>query len=153
MKAKMQETGALLGGEFSGHIFIKHRWYGFDDGLYACARLLEIITLRDQDLDTIYSGFTEQIATPEILIPVAEEKKFAIVDKLCVSGDFDQGQITTIDGIRVEYATGWGLIRASNTSAALTLRFEAESEEDLQFIREIFKRELGRVSSGLAEHL
>lgn len=153
MKAKMQETGALLGGEFSGHIFIKHRWYGFDDGLYACARLLEIITLRDQDLDTIYSSFPEQIATPEILIPIAEEKKFTIIDKLCASGEFDQGQITTIDGIRVEYATGWGLVRASNTSAALTLRFEAESEEDLQFIREIFKRELGKVSSDLAEHL
>ena len=150
MKAKMIETGALIGGEYSGHIFIKDRWYGFDDGLYAMARLLEIITIRDQKIDDIFAAFPQLLVTPEIKVAVADEAKFELIKKLAEQGDFQSGNITSIDGIRVDYSKGWGLVRASNTSPALTLRFEAESEEALNLIQQIFKRELLKVDSSLA---
>ncbi len=150
MKAKMIETGALIGGEYSGHIFIKDRWYGFDDGLYAMARLLEIITLRDQSIDDIFAAFPKLPATPELKIAVADSDKFALVEKLVQQGDFPNGKPTTIDGLRVDFAKGWGLVRASNTSAALTLRFEAETEEALEKIQQLFKRELLKIDSKLA---
>ena len=150
MKAKMIETGALIGGEYSGHIFIKDRWYGFDDGLYAMARLLEIITLRDQSIDDIFAAFPKLPATPELKIAVADNDKFALVEKLVQQGDFPNGKPTTIDGLRVDFAKGWGLVRASNTSAALTLRFEAETEDALEKIQQLFKRELLKIDSKLA---
>lgn len=149
MKAKMIETGALLGGEFSGHIFIKHRWYGFDDGIYACARLLEIMTLRDQDLDEMIESFPEQVATEEIIVPVDDARKFTLVDELIASADFQNGERATVDGLRVDFGKGWGLVRASNTAAALTLRFEAESEETLQDLQALFKRELHKIDANL----
>lgn len=149
MKAKMVETGALIGGEYSGHIFIKDRWYGFDDGIYAMARLLEIITLRDQSIDDIFSAFPQLLITPEIKVPVPDKVKFDLIKKLTETGDFQQGNVTSIDGVRVDYSKGWGLVRASNTSPALTLRFEAESEEALAIIQQIFKRELLKVDASL----
>jgi phosphomannomutase/phosphoglucomutase len=150
MKAKMEETQALIGGEYSGHIFIKDRWYGFDDGIYAMARLLEIITLRDQKIDDIFATFPQLLTTPEIKIAVAEKDKFALIARLAESGDFANGTATTIDGLRIDYTKGWGLVRASNTSPALTLRFEAESPEALEKIQQIFKRELLKVDKTLA---
>lgn len=150
MKAKMVETGALIGGEYSGHIFIKDRWYGFDDGLYAMARLLEIITLRDQTIDDIFSAFPQLLTTPEIKVPVSDNLKFELIKKLAETGDFQQGNVTTIDGVRVDYSKGWGLVRASNTSPALTLRFEAENQEALNIIKQIFKRELLKIDANLA---
>jgi phosphomannomutase / phosphoglucomutase len=150
MKAKMIETGALIGGEYSGHIFIKDRWYGFDDGIYAMARLLEIITLRDQNIDDIFSAFTQLLITPEIKVAVPDKTKFELIKKLAENADFQNGNITTIDGVRVDYSKGWGLVRASNTSPALTLRFEAESEEAMTIIKQIFKRELLKVDASLA---
>lgn len=150
MKAKMIETGALIGGEYSGHIFIKDRWYGFDDGLYAMARLLEIITLRDQPIDEIFDAFPPLFITPEIKVKVADDRKFTLVQQLAEQGDFQNGNITAIDGIRVDYSKGWGLVRASNTSPALTLRFEAESDEALVYIKQVFKRELQKIDSSLA---
>lgn len=149
MKAKMIETGALIGGEYSGHIFIKDRWYGFDDGMYAMARLLEIITLRDQKIDDIFTAFPLLPATPELKISVRDEDKFALVEKLIAQGDFQNGKPTTIDGLRVDFSKGWGLVRASNTSPALTLRFEAESQEALEKIQQLFKRELLKLDSNL----
>ncbi|WP_460854116.1 phosphomannomutase/phosphoglucomutase [Pseudomaricurvus hydrocarbonicus] len=149
MKTKMQETGALVGGEMSGHIFIKDRWYGFDDGMYAAARLLEIMTLRDQDIDSLFESFPVLPSTPELKIPVAEERKFAIVEQLIQQGDFQNGKPITIDGLRVDFSKGWGLVRASNTSAALTLRFEAETEAVLAQLQQLFKRELLKIDSAL----
>lgn len=149
MKSKMVETGALIGGEYSGHIFIKDRWYGFDDGLYTLARLLEIITLRDQPIDDIFAAFPDMPSTPELKIPVPERDKFALVERLIAEGEFHSGKSTTIDGLRVDFGKGWGLVRASNTSAALTLRFEADSEEALGKIQQLFKRELLKIDSSL----
>ncbi|HSC67144.1 MAG TPA: phosphomannomutase/phosphoglucomutase [Cellvibrio sp.] len=153
MKAKMEETQALIGGEYSGHIFIKDRWYGFDDGIYAMARLLEIITLRDQKIDDIFAAFPQLFSTPEIKIAIPELDKFGLIKKLGELGDFANGTVTTIDGLRVDYTKGWGLVRASNTSPALTLRFEAESHESLEKIQQIFKRELLKVDNRLTFNL
>ncbi|MFD1216887.1 phosphomannomutase/phosphoglucomutase [Microbulbifer celer] len=149
MKTKMLETGALLGGELSGHIFIKDRWYGFDDGAYAAARVLEIMALREQTLDELLDTLPQMVNTPEILLPVPEEKKFALIEKLRNEGSFGEADINTIDGLRIEFADGWGLVRASNTGAALTLRFEADDEQALARIRKVIARELQKIDPGL----
>ena len=149
MKAKMQETGALIGGELSGHFYIKDRWYGFDDGLYAAARLLEIMTLRDQSLDEIFISFPVLPCTPEIKIAVDEGKKFALIDTLIKQGQFESGERTTLDGLRVDFSKGWGLVRASNTSPALTLRFEGETEAVIDQPKKLFKRELLKIEPSL----
>ncbi|WP_226664172.1 phosphomannomutase/phosphoglucomutase [Microbulbifer aggregans] len=149
MKTKMLETGALLGGELSGHIFIKDRWYGFDDGSYAAARVLEIMALREQSLDELIDSLPQMINTPEILLPVAESEKFALVDRLRASGKFGQADLNTIDGLRIEFADGWGLVRASNTTAALTLRFEADNEQALERIRQVIASQLQKLDQSL----
>ena len=147
MRAKVMETGALVGGEFSGHIFIKDRWYGFDDGMYATARLLEIMSLRDENLDQIFEEFPALKNTPEIRIPIAEEKKFTVLEKLVASGDFGDAKMITLDGLRAEFPYGWGLVRASNTGAELTLRFEAETDEQLHQLKALFTREIRKIDS------
>jgi len=107
------------------------------------------MTLRDQDIDTLFDSFPVLPATPELKIEVPEEQKFAIIERLMSQGSFLEGKRTTLDGLRVDFAKGWGLVRASNTSAALTLRFEAESETVLTSIQQLFKRELLKVDSRL----
>ncbi|GHD54839.1 MULTISPECIES: phosphomannomutase/phosphoglucomutase [Halomonadaceae] len=149
IKARMKETGALLGGEMSGHIFFKERWYGFDDGLYAAARLLEILARYPGDADAFFDQFPQAVSTPEINITVADADKFAMVETLAREGDFGEGIKTTLDGIRVDYPDGWGLCRASNTTPALVLRFEGEDSAALERIRERFARALQGVSPTL----
>jgi phosphomannomutase/phosphoglucomutase len=135
IKAKMKETDAILGGEMSGHICFQERWFGFDDGLYSAARLLEIVGSQSEGLAELLQEFPSGISTPEITIPVAESHKFDIVDKLIACADFGDATVTEIDGLRVDFAEGWGLVRASNTTACLTLRFEADDEESLEDIQ------------------
>ncbi|WGO98885.1 phosphomannomutase/phosphoglucomutase [Saccharophagus degradans] len=147
MKGKMLETGALLGGEYSGHIFIKDRWFGFDDGMYAAARLIEIISLQGETLDEIIGEFPELISTTEVRVDVAEDKKFKLIENLIQNGDFGEAKLTTLDGLRADFKDGWGLVRGSNTSASITLRFEAENEEFLHFIKALFVRELRKVDN------
>ncbi|WP_163831218.1 phosphomannomutase/phosphoglucomutase [Spartinivicinus ruber] len=142
IKAKMKETGALLAGEMSGHIFFKERWYGFDDGIYSAARLLEIISTDNRSVDAIFSAFPEGVSTPEINIEVTDESKFEIVKKLAEEGNFGKGTITDIDGVRVDFQSGWGLVRASNTTPMLVLRFEADTNELLKKIQSLFKKQL-----------
>lgn len=149
MRAKVIETGALVGGEYSGHIFIKDRWYGFDDGMYAAARLIEIMSLRDEDLDQIFAEFPPLCATPEIRIPVAEEVKFSLIETLVALGEFEDAKIITLDGLRVEYPYGWGLVRASNTGAELTMRFEAETEEQIHSLKALFTREIRKIDPSI----
>lgn len=146
IKAKMRETGAPLAGEMSGHMFFKERWYGFDDGLYAAARLLEILGIEDRDTDDVFEELPDDLSTPEINVDVSEDTKFAIVDKLASSGDFGDSSIYNIDGVRVEYQDGWGLCRASNTTPVLVLRFEAENEAALERIKTIFREQLRAVA-------
>lgn len=149
MKEKMAETGALLGGEFSGHIFFGERWYGFDDGLYAAARLAEIVSNQGETLDQLMTAFPETANTPEILIPVPEASKFALMQKFIETASFPEGKVNTLDGLRVDFNDGWGLVRASNTSAALTARFEASTTEQLRLIMDAFRGQLAAIEPGL----
>ena len=149
MKQKMVETGALVGGEYSGHIFIKDRWFGFDDGMYAAARLIEIISLQGESLDMIMSEFPTSPCTPEVRIRVGDSRKFEMMEKLRDVGDFGDGKLTVIDGVRADFPYGWGLIRASNTSPDLTLRFEADDENSLHHIKSLFIRELRKIDNSI----
>ncbi|KXJ51864.1 phosphomannomutase/phosphoglucomutase [Neptuniibacter pectenicola] len=148
IKQKIKESGALLGGEMSGHIFFKERWYGFDDALYSAARLLEILTNTDKTAEQLFTQYPEDISTPELNITVTDENKFDIVTALQAK-TFPGGVANHIDGVRVDYPDGWGLIRASNTTPVLVLRFEAETEEVLQRIRREFEQKLHEVDSTL----
>ena len=136
IKQKIRETDALLGGEMSGHIFFNDRWPGFDDGIYAGARMLEIIANSEQD--DPFVTVPNMLSTPEINIPAADEEKFQIVKTFIENSNFSDAKIVSIDGIRVEFEKGWGLLRPSNTSPCLVLRFEAETNDDLKKIKEIF---------------
>ena len=149
MKAKMKESGALLAGEISGHIFFGERWMGFDDGLYSAARLLEILGVEDRHCDEVFEDFPEDISTPELNVEVSDETKFPLIEKLSREGDFGDGNISTIDGIRVEFTDGWGLCRASNTTPVLVLRFEAETEEALERIKAVFREQLQKAAPDL----
>ncbi|MFT5560229.1 MAG: phosphomannomutase/phosphoglucomutase [Sulfitobacter sp.] len=149
IKAKMKETDAILGGEMSGHICFKERWFGFDDGLYSTARLLEIVGSQSEGLSELLEQFPASISTPEIKIPVTESHKFDIVAKLIESADFGDATMTNIDGLRVDFAEGWGLVRASNTTACLTLRFEADDNASLEDIQNLFREKLKEVQASL----
>ena len=149
MKAKMRETQALLGGELSGHVFFKDRWYGFDDGLYAAARLLEILSRSSKSSYTYFAGFPEDITTPEILIPLQEGEGKKLVQRIQSQAGQFSGKALLIDGLRVDYADGWGLVRASNTMPYLTLRFEAESVDSMARIQQEFKMCLQQVCPDL----
>ncbi|PLW70951.1 phosphomannomutase/phosphoglucomutase [Pseudohalioglobus lutimaris] len=149
MKEKMAETGALLGGEFSGHMFFGERWFGFDDGMYAAARLAEIMSTQGDTLDDMIDAFPATVNTPEILIPVAEDQKYPLMDRIIRNTDFSYGKVNTMDGIRVDFADGWGLLRASNTSPALTARFEASTQEALDMIISEFREQVALVDSSL----
>jgi len=149
MHNKILECEAPLGGEFSGHIFFHDRWHGFDDGIYAAARLIEIMVIREQGLDEMVASFEPRYSTSEIKIDLADEEKFAVMDKLASGHSFEEGKISTIDGLRVDLPEGWGLVRASNTSAALTLRFEAESPEALENIQSTFRQQLQSIDNNL----
>lgn len=146
IKARMKETGAQLGGEMSGHIFFQERWYGFDDGLYAAARLVEILANQPDDADTFFAHFPQDVGTPEINIAVTDANKFSLVDKLAREGDFGEGIKTTLDGIRVDYQDGWGLCRASNTTPALVMRFEGKDDAALARIKAVFNNALQRIA-------
>jgi len=151
IKARMKETGALLAGEMSGHIFFKERWYGFDDGLYGAARLLEVLSHYDGDADAFFERYPQNVSTPEINIEVTDETKFDLVGRLAKEGDFgDDGIKTTLDGIRVDYADGWGLCRASNTTPMLVLRFEGNDDAALDRIRTRFAKALADIAPELS---
>ena len=149
MKQKMQETNAPLGGEFAAHIFIKDRWFGFDDGIYTAARVVEVLSQSDKTCSENFSAFEHTISTDEIKLTVDETEKFALMRKIADCADFDDAKLITLDGIRAEFEDGWGLVRASNTSPALLLRFEAQSEKSLQRIKDRFKALIGKADNSL----
>lgn len=140
VKAKMRETGAPLGGEMSGHIFFKDRWYGFDDGMYAGARMLELLS-REQDPSAVLNALPQSVSTPELQLKLAEGESFPLIARLQREAQFPgSDQIITIDGLRVEYPDGFGLARSSNTTPVIVMRFEAESQQALERIQAEFKR-------------
>jgi phosphomannomutase/phosphoglucomutase len=150
IKAKLKESGGLLAGEMSGHIFFKERWYGFDDALYTAARLLEILSKDNRPVDEIFDELPDNVNTPELKLHTAEGENHPLVDKLVAAADFPDAKVTTIDGLRVDFEDGFGLVRASNTTPCLVFRFEAENTEALERIQEKF-RELVRSQAPDAE--
>ena len=149
VKAKMRETGALLAGECSGHIFFKERWYGFDDALYTAARLLEILSADTRKSVDIFASLPDSIATPEINVAIADDRKHDFVNKLTKQGIFGNGEVIDIDGIRVEFPDGWGLVRASNTTPNLVIRFEGENEQIIEKMKQLFKQQMLMIDSSL----
>ncbi len=142
IKAKLIETQALLAGEMSGHLFFKERWYGFDDGLYAGARLLELLS-HETDIDATLHNLPDSMNTPELQVRTAEGENHALIARLQQMATFDSAQqVITIDGLRVEYSDGFGLARASNTTPVIVLRFEADNESALKRIQEDFRRNI-----------
>lgn len=139
IKAKMKEINAHLAGEMSGHFFFKDRWHGGDDALYAGARLLEILSREAEDSSSVFAAIPNSVNTPELKVFIAEEEKFALMQQLIQRADFTEADLMTIDGLRVNFNDGWGLVRPSNTSPYLILRFEASSQLILEKIQVMFK--------------
>ena len=140
LKAKIKERGAVLGGEMSGHICFNDRWYGFDDALYAACRLVEILSADSRSSSTVFAEFPDSINTPELTVELPEGENIKLVEAMCKAVHFKDGKMTTIDGLRVDFSEGWGLVRASNTTPSLVFRFEAESPEALQKIQQQFRQ-------------
>lgn len=145
IKKKLKETGAALAGEMSGHIFFKERWFGFDDALYAAARLLEIISQDTRPSSEVFEELPDSLNTPELNVTLEEGENFQFIKDLKDSNQFADAKITDIDGLRADYPEGWGLVRASNTTPSLVIRFEAENPEALEAIQEKFRVAMRRV--------
>jgi phosphomannomutase/phosphoglucomutase len=149
IKQKMKQSGALLAGEMSGHTFFKERWYGFDDGLYAGARLLEILS-RHANASAVLNALPDSLSTPELNVTCGAESPHALIARLAESAQFPRAtEIIRIDGLRIEYADGFGLARASNTTPVIVLRFEADSELALRRIQADFRRVFAAAAAGV----
>jgi phosphomannomutase/phosphoglucomutase len=144
IKNAIKKNNALLGGEMSGHIFFNDRWYGFDDGPYAAVRTAEILAKSNKSISDIFSRFPDSFSTPELNITVTDENKFKIVERFIKESQL-KGEKITIDGLRANFKDGWGLLRASNTTPKLVLRFEGNSFESMNRIQEEFISELSRI--------
>ena len=145
----MPQRGAPLGGVFAGHIVVKDSWFGFDDGLYAAARVLEILSQLRHSAHEEFASFPSSVNTPEIKVPVPEADRFELMQRIIDNADFPGAKLVLLDGLRVEFSDGWGLVRASNTSAALSLRFEADTLLRLQAIQTSFKALIHSADKGL----
>ena len=149
IKAKLKETGAPLAGEMSGHIFFNDRWDGFDDGIYTAARLLEILSMDPRSSTEVFAELPETVSTPELKINLEEGEPPQVIERLVAKADFPDARVTTIDGLRVDFPDGWGLVRSSNTTPCLVLRFEADTEEALSRIQQQFRGLLEQAKPGI----
>ncbi|MFL2727080.1 MAG: phosphomannomutase/phosphoglucomutase [Gammaproteobacteria bacterium] len=149
IKKMLRKTGAHLAGEMSGHIFFNDDWYGFDDAHYSGFRLIKILIENESELAELLGEFPDGFTTPEINLDVDEDKKFQIVDEFKKSASFENASISMLDGLRVEYEDGWGLLRASNTTPKLVLRFEGTSQKSLDGIIRKFDEEFQKVHPNL----
>lgn len=147
IKAKLKELNAELAGEMSGHIFFAHDFFGFDDALHASGRIVEILSSTDKPLSSLLSGIPKMVSTPELRIDCEESIKFKLVEGM--KDALAEFEVNTLDGVRVKFSNGWGLVRASNTQAALVMRFEADSEEHLEEYKTIFNTRLESVKNSL----
>jgi phosphomannomutase/phosphoglucomutase len=145
----MRETEAELAGEMSGHFFFRERWYGFDDGIYAAARLLEILSTRGETPQEVFDTLPKGVSTPELKIHVEEGEQYLFIEKFVAAAKFEGARIATIDGLRADWPDGWGLVRASNTTPVLVLRFDAKDSEALERIKQVFREQLLAVQPGL----
>jgi phosphomannomutase len=144
IKSKMKETGAPLAGEMSGHIFFKHRWYGFDDALYAAVRLIEAVSQSGRDLTEIVDTMPTSVATPELRFQVDEARKFAIVDEVRQRLSGDGARVDATDGVRVSTRDGWWLLRASNTQDVLVARAESANQTGLDRLMQQIDEQLAK---------
>jgi phosphomannomutase/phosphoglucomutase len=151
IKAKMRETGAELAGEMSGHFFFKERWYGFDDGIYAGARLLEILAgdLEGRTPEDIFATCPKGVSTPELKVEMAEGEHYRFIEKFREKAQFGDATLITIDGVRADWPDGWGLVRPSNTTPILVLRFDADNEAALKRIKDTFRVQMLAIEPGL----
>ena len=149
IKNTLKKTNAPLAGEMSGHIFFNDQWYGFDDGHYSAFRLIEIMKNSQSSLSSIFKELPKAFSTPEMNIDVDEDKKFKIVEDFIINSDFGDGEKNTVDGLRVNFKDGWGLLRASNTTPKLVLRFEAKSHARLKEIQDIFLVQLKKIDESI----
>jgi phosphomannomutase/phosphoglucomutase len=150
LQSKLKENGGLLAGEMSGHLYINDRWYGFDDGLYVAARLLELFSLDSSPVSTAFEAFSsELVATPLLTLDLPEGKAEKIISRISREGDFGEADVIDLDGLRLEYEQAWGLIRSSNTRPALVFRFEARGEEAMEEIKARFRQFLERAAPEL----
>ena len=150
IKMRMKEINAILGGEMSGHIFFKDRWFGFDDGIYAGIRMLEIISNSNKTSSEIFDELPKSYSTPELNIPVNKDGfQHEFMEKFSSKANFKDAEISKIDGVRADFANGWGILRASNTTPCLVMRFEAKSEEILKNIKDTFINEIFKIDPGL----
>ncbi len=149
IKAKMRETGALLAGEMSGHIFFGERWFGFDDGLYAAARLLEVLAADPRSSGAVFAALPDSVNTPELRVEMAEGEPYRFMERLLAEARFEGATVTDIDGLRADFDEGWGLVRASNTTPSLILRFEAKDKHALRSIQQRFREAMHRIDPGL----
>lgn len=149
MKAKIKETKAALAGEMSGHFFFNERWFGFDDGIYAAARLLEILDQENRPATEVFEELPNSISTPELKCHTEEGENYAFMDKFQKVAEFPDANLTTIDGIRADFADGWGLVRCSNTTPCLVLRFDADNQQALDRIKEEFRAQILAVDESL----
>ena len=146
MKREMHARDALIGGEFSGHLYLGTPWYGFDDGLYAAMRLLDVLSRSPLSSSEVFAALPEEHSTPEMTINVREDNKFALIECLKTDAELlDGGELYEIDGLRIEFLDGWGLVRASNTTPKLTLRFAAQTPDALIRIQQKFEQALARL--------
>ena len=148
IKNKLREVGGALGGEMSGHIFFKHRFYGFDDALYCSSRFVEILSNTDTPASKLLADLPKVVSTPEIRVDCPEELKFKIAERAKTA--FNEYQVDTIDGVRIEFEHGWGLVRASNTQPVLVLRFEAKDKEHLDKYQEIVTSRIEEIKKELS---
>jgi phosphomannomutase/phosphoglucomutase len=139
IKAKLKETGALLAGEMSGHTFFKERWYGFDDGLYTAARLLEILAKDARTPQEIFAALPNTVNTPELNLKFPEGEHYTFMQRFLKQAKLPDARMTTIDGFRADFADGFGLVRASNTTPVLVFRFEADNQAALERIQKAFR--------------
>lgn len=150
IKAKMRETDAELAGEMSGHFFFKERWYGFDDGIYSAARLLEILAAQPQSPSDTLNALPNGVSTPEIKVDAPDGDPHSFVERFRTEASFEGARLSTIDGLRVDFSDGWGLVRASNTTPILVMRFDADSAEALKRIQDAFREQLLALKPDLA---
>ncbi|MBE9561480.1 MAG: phosphomannomutase/phosphoglucomutase, partial [Proteobacteria bacterium] len=150
IKSKMRSTGALLAGEMSGHIFFKERWYGFDDAIYTAARLLEILSKDKRSPTEVFSSLPDAVNTPELKLEMEEfGEHYELMEKVRNTFKFSNAKITTVDGIRADFTDGWGLVRASNTTPCLVIRFEADNQAVLETIQSQFRQQFLAIDNTL----
>ena len=142
IKAKLREIGGAFGGEMSGHLFFKERWYGFDDALYAAARLCEVLSGDDRPPSTVFAEIPDTVNTPELRIEMNEGEHHALIQELVANGNFSGGSVCNIDGVRVDFEDGFGLARASNTTPTVILRFEADTASALERIQDLYREQI-----------